>query len=78
MSVIILHLSNGRLYKAASEQLVLRIMHPATLQTLFRDGLRNMTKNLGCCVGLQAPQILIWPTNHNLQDSEDLSRSKCC
>ena len=31
----------------------------ATLHTLFWNGLRNMTKSLRCCPGLQIPQISI-------------------
>ncbi len=39
--------------------LILPFTAPCHTAELFRDGLRNMTKNSGCCVGLQTPQILI-------------------
>ncbi len=36
-----------------------RIMHPATLQKLFRNDLRNMIRSSRCCLGLPISQISI-------------------
>lgn len=36
-----------------------RIMHFTTLQKLFRNGLRNITKSSKCCLGFQIAQISI-------------------
>ncbi len=63
-----------------------RIMHPATLQKLFRNGLRDMVKSSRCCLGLQIPQISSWTNpiqsmealSRNLQDLQDLLLMSWC
>lgn len=36
------------------------MMYPDTLQILFGNCFRNMTKSLRCCLGFHIPQISIW------------------